>query len=188
MRDLGFVVTDGLQSYTVTVIEIDSGGPPLLMFLDEIPPQNTDMWVVHHALDRVQDATSPASGGVICFTPGTRIETPEGPRPVEELHEGDRVQTRDSGAQEIRWIGCRRMTGARLFAMPRLRPVRLRAGALGGDVPARGDLYPPAAARPRDHPRQRRRDRELSPRERGAIDAHRGGPRPAFGARSQSRA
>jgi hypothetical protein len=135
MRDLGFVVTDGLQSYTVTVIEIDSGGPPLLMFLDEIPPQNTDMWVVHHALDRVQDATSPASGGVICFTPGTRIETPEGPRPVEELHEGDRVQTRDSGAQEIRWIGCRRMTGARLFAMPRLRPVRLRAGALGGDVP-----------------------------------------------------
>jgi len=133
--DLGFVVTDGLQSYTVTVIEVGDGAPPLLMFLDEIPPQNTEMWVVHHALDRVPGATSPASGGVICFTPGTRIETPEGPRLVEELREGDRVQTRDSGAQEICWIGSRRMTGARLFAMPRLRPVRLRAGALGSDLP-----------------------------------------------------
>ena len=135
MSDLGFVVTDGLRSYTVTVIEVGDGAPPLLMFLDEIPPQDTEMWVVHHALDRVQGATSPASGGVICFTPGTRIETPEGPRLVEELREGDRVQTRDSGAQDIRWIGSRRMTGARLFAMPRLRPVRLRASALGSDVP-----------------------------------------------------
>jgi hypothetical protein len=136
LNDLGFVVTDGLRSYTVTVIELDGGALPLLMFLDEIPPQRTEMWVVHHALDGLHGAaTSAASGGVICFTPGTRIETPEGPRLVEELCEGDRVQTRDSGAQDIRWIGSRRMTGARLFAMPRLRPVRLRAGALGGDVP-----------------------------------------------------
>ncbi|MFB9148781.1 Hint domain-containing protein [Roseovarius ramblicola] len=134
MRDLGFVVTDGLQSYTVTVIEVEGGAPPLLMFLDDMPPQDTEMWVVHHALDGLQ-GTSPASGGVICFTPGTRIETPDGPRLVEELREGDRVQTRDSGAQEIRWTGSRRMTGARLFAMPRLRPVRLRAGALGSDLP-----------------------------------------------------
>jgi hypothetical protein len=132
--DPGFVVTDGLRSFTVTVIEVEGGAPPLLMFLDEIPPQDAEMWVVHHGLDGLQ-GTSPAAGGVICFTPGTRIETPEGPRLIEELREGDRVQTRDSGAQDIRWIGSRRMTGARLFAMPRLRPVRLRAGALGVDVP-----------------------------------------------------
>ncbi len=136
LTDPGFVVTDGLRSYTVTVIELEGGAVPLLMFLDEIPPQHTEMWVVHHALDGLHGAaTSPASGGVICFTPGTRIETPDGPRLVEDLREGDRVQTRDSGAQEIRWIGSRRLTGARLFATPRLRPVRLRAGALGQDVP-----------------------------------------------------
>jgi hypothetical protein len=41
------------------------------------------------------------------------------------------VQTKDNGAEEIQWIGSRRMTGARLFAMPRLRPIRIRAGALG---------------------------------------------------------
>jgi len=136
LMDAGFVVTDGLRSYTVTVIEAGPGAPPLLMFLDEIPPRDTEMWVVHHSLEGLRGtATSPGAGGVICFTPGTRIETPEGPRLVEELREGDRVQTRDGGAQEIQWIGSRRMTGARLFAMPRLRPIRLGAGALGIDRP-----------------------------------------------------
>lgn len=132
LMDLGFVVTDGTRSYTVTIIEVGSEGTPLLMFHDEIPPRGREMWIVHHSLEGMRGAsTGPASGGVICFTPGTRIETPEGPRLVEELREGDHVQTRDNGAEEIQWIGSRRMTGARLFAMPKLRPIRLRAGALG---------------------------------------------------------
>lgn len=136
LPDSSFVVTDGAQSYTVSVIELGAGAPPLLMFIDEIPPADVEMWVVHHALDGAQGtAIDTGSGGVICFTPGTRIETPEGPRLVEELREGDRVQTKDNGAEEIQWIGSRRMTGARLFAMPHLRPIRIRAGALGGTRP-----------------------------------------------------
>lgn len=140
LADLGFVVTDGVQSFTVTVIETDRGTAPLLMFYNEIPPKNKRLWVVHQSLGGLRDpAGAPADGGVICFTPGTRIETPEGPRLVEELREGDRVSTRDNGAEEILWIGSRRMSGARLYAMPRLRPIRLRAGALGLDLPD-GDL------------------------------------------------
>ncbi|WP_417725922.1 Hint domain-containing protein [Roseovarius sp.] len=136
LMDLGFVVTDGSRSFTVTVIEVGNGAPPLLMFHNDIPPRDREMWVVHHSLEGMRSAsTGPASGGVICFTPGTRIETPEGPRLVEELREGDCVQTRDNGAEEIQWIGSRRMTGARLFAMPRLRPIRFRAGALGINRP-----------------------------------------------------
>lgn len=132
LMDSSFVVTDGARSYTVTVIEVGEGAPPLLMFIDEMPPKCTEMWVVHHSLEgRHRASTGPASGGVICFTPGTRIETPEGPRLVEELREGDRVRTKDNGGEEIQWIGSRRMTGARLFAMPALRPIRIRAGALG---------------------------------------------------------
>lgn len=136
LLDHGFVVTDGAQSYTITVIEVGGGTPPLLMFHDEIPPANREMWVVHHSLDNVHaPSTGPATGGVICFTPGTRIETPDGPRLVEELLEGDRVRTMDSGDEEIQWIGSRRMTGARLFAMPKLRPIRIRTGALGVERP-----------------------------------------------------
>ena len=137
LMDAGFVVTDGAQSYTITLIEVGGGAPPLLMFLDRIPPANTEMWVVHHSMEGLHhvSGTGPETGGVICFTPGTRIETPEGPRPVEDLREGDLVQTKDDGAQEIQWIGSRRMSGARLFAMPHLRPVRIRAGAFGIERP-----------------------------------------------------
>lgn len=142
--DSGFVVTDGAKSYTVTVIEVGRGAQPLLMFLDDIPPRNTELWVVHHTLN-----TAPArdvnegTSGVICFTPGTLIDTQEGQRPVEELREGDFVQTKDNGAQEVQWIGSRRMTGARLFAMPRLRPVRIATGALGVERPDQELLVSP---------------------------------------------
>ena len=144
LRDSGFVVTDGAQSYTVTLIEAGPNTPPLLMFMDHIPPRNTEMWVVHHTLQAPpSSSTGPETGGVICFTPGTRIETPDGPRLVEELREGDYVQSKDSGAQEIQWIGSRRMSGARLFAMPKLRPVRIRAGALGVERPDQELLVSP---------------------------------------------
>jgi Hint domain len=145
LMDQSFVVTNGAQSYTVTVIEVANGGARLLMFLDQMPPRDTDLWVVHHSLtgaDRGHDALG--EGGVICFTPGTRISTPTGPRLVEELREGDKVQTRDSGPQQIQWIGNRRMTGARLFVMPKLRPIRIRAGALGIDRPDAELLVSPA--------------------------------------------
>ena len=136
LEECGFVVTDGAQSFTITVIEVGTGAPPLLMFMDRMPPRDTDLWIVHHSMDLLQVAPAGRTGsGVICFTPGTRIATPDGPRLVEELREGDRVQTRDNGAQEVLWIGSRRMTGARLFAMPKLRPIRFRAGALGIERP-----------------------------------------------------
>ena len=144
IRDSSFVVTDGAQSYTLTVIDVAGSKAPLLMFLDEMPPKNVDLWVVHHTIDiRGQDMVSVSSGGVICFTPGTMIETPQGPRRVEELGEGDQLQTRDSGAQDIQWIGTRRMTGARLFAMPELRPIRIRAGAFQLEQPDQEFLVSP---------------------------------------------
>lgn len=62
---------------------------------------------------------------------------------VETLREGDYVQTKDNGAQQIQWIGARRMTGARLFAMPYLRPVRLRMGSLGIQKPDQELLVSP---------------------------------------------
>lgn len=134
--DNAFVVTDGTMSYTVTLIELGAGQPPLLMFVDSIPPANRDLWIVHQTHERpVNDPAQPDPRGVICFTPGTRIATPDGAIRIDDLREGDRVLTKDNGPQEVLWIGARRMTGARLFAMPRLRPIRFRAGALGIEMP-----------------------------------------------------
>ncbi|MBB06433.1 MAG: hemolysin-type calcium-binding protein [Pseudooceanicola sp.] len=131
LMDGGFVLTDGRNSFTATIVEVE-GAAPLLMFLDELPPKGRDLWVVDVRNDQPRLAPNqPAAGGVICFTPGTRIATPYGATPVEQLREGDKVLTKDNGPQEIWWSGARRMTGARLYAMPHLRPIRIRAGAFG---------------------------------------------------------
>ena len=144
LMDSSFVVTDGAQSYTVTLIEVGRGSQPLLMFLDELPPRNCDLWIVHHTLGAgPSNQMGPESGGVICFTPGTLIQTPDGPRLIQDLRIGDRVQTKDNGAQPIEWVGSRRMTGARLFAMPRLRLVRIHVGALGLERPEEELLVSP---------------------------------------------
>lgn len=133
--DNSFVVTDGARTYGVTLIETGAGRAPLLMFVNEMPPRGRDLWIVRHSLGTAARQQNAQSGGVICFTPGTRIRTAQGTRPVETLRPGDLVQTRDNGLQPLRWTGSRRMSGARLFAIPALRPVRIRGGALGLERP-----------------------------------------------------
>ncbi len=73
--------------------------------------------------------------GAICFTPGTLITTPSGDRLVEELSVGDLVITADNGVQAIRWVGRKKITGARLYAHNNLRPVMIKKDAFGKGVP-----------------------------------------------------
>jgi len=72
---------------------------------------------------------------VPCFTAGTRILTPDGPVAIEELVVGNRVITRDHGARPIRWIGATTVSARFMAARPSLRPVLIRKGALGNDLP-----------------------------------------------------
>ena len=78
-----------------------------------------------------------------CFTPGALVATPRGPVAVEDLRPGDRVMTRDNGACEIAWAGRSPVSQADLAAKPRLRPVRIRAGALGNGLPERDMMLSP---------------------------------------------
>ena len=55
------------------------------------------------------------------------------------LAEGDLVRTLDHGLQPVRWVGARRLSAAELAAAEKLRPIRIRAGALGPGTP-RADL------------------------------------------------
>ncbi|UWQ94073.1 Hint domain-containing protein [Rhodobacteraceae bacterium M385] len=73
----------------------------------------------------------------VCFTRGTQILTPAGQRAVEQLSVGDRIVTRDHGVQAIRWIGATHLPAAALAVRPDLRPIRIKAGALGPDTPVR---------------------------------------------------
>ena len=73
---------------------------------------------------------------VVCFTAGTLIGTLLGPVRVEDLKAGDDVLTLDTGTQKIRWIGSTHRDSIDLAADPKLRPVRISAGALGEGLPA----------------------------------------------------
>ena len=142
--EAGFTVTDGRETWTITLIDTAPGKPPLAMFMGDFPPRQIDLWVVSHTVDAAsRQMQGDQAGGVICFTPGTMIQTESGPRPVEDICEGDRVQTKDNGCEDVLWIGSRRLSGARLYAMPYLRPIRLSAGALDHGVPDAGLLVSP---------------------------------------------
>ncbi|NPD17078.1 Hint domain-containing protein [Xinfangfangia sp. D13-10-4-6] len=164
----GFILTDGTRCWTAVILPAvpDGGDLPgaglavtlqdrmrgaLLAFQGGMPPVATDLWVVRcgavlaasgAALLAERQAHSRAratAGGVVCFIGGTRIRTPGGAKAVEALRPGDLVLTRDNGPQEVLWTGSRHMSGARLHALPHLRPIRICEGALGPGRPD-GDL------------------------------------------------
>jgi len=80
---------------------------------------------------------------VICFTRGTLIDTPDGPRLIEDLKVGDLILTLDHGAKPVQWIGSRSISSSTLKRQPNLCPIRIRAGALGPDLPATDLLVSP---------------------------------------------
>lgn len=88
--------------------------------------------------DLVEDTTpDPDNPGPVCFVLGTLIATAKGQRRIEDLSPGDLIETRDHGAQPLRWIGASHQSGADLIAAPHLRPIHIAKGALGPDVPSR---------------------------------------------------
>lgn len=128
----GFTVSDGVASY-----DLAPAGPGLLTVSGALPPARTELAVLARrghgpAVEGEREGEWTGTAGL---TPGIRIATPGGPRPALEIRPGDRILTCDGGAEEVLWTGARRISGARLHAMPWLRPVRIRAGALGPGTP-----------------------------------------------------
>jgi hypothetical protein len=68
----------------------------------------------------------------VCFAEGCEIDTETGPLPIEALHVGMRLPTRDHGLQPLRWIGRRRVSG-----MGKMAPVEIATAALGNTAPLR---------------------------------------------------
>jgi hypothetical protein len=78
----------------------------------------------------------------ICFYRGTMIRTPDGEKAVETLKAGDLVMTADGVAAPISWLG--RQTISTVFSDPeKVWPIRIKAGALGENVPSRDLVLSP---------------------------------------------
>ncbi len=78
-----------------------------------------------------------------CFTRGTMILTVEGEKPVEALAKGDLVLTADCGPQPVTLVMSSVLTEGQLARQPELRPIRIRAGALGLNSPVQDLLVSP---------------------------------------------
>jgi Hint domain len=78
----------------------------------------------------------------ICFCKGSLIRTPSGDVPVEKLSIGDIVATWCGSPAPIRWIG-RQTVSTRFVDPSRILPVRIKANALGDQIPLRDLLLSP---------------------------------------------
>lgn len=131
-------LTDGHETWTATLIDVPVLTDPLVLFAGRLPPAGVPLRVTDLGTVRKPPVLMEAAG-VVCFTPGTWIETPGGARQIEHLAAGDKVMTLDGGAQELVWTGTRRVSLRELHRMPDLAPVRIREGALA-QAGADGDL------------------------------------------------
>lgn len=83
---------------------------------------------------------------VVCYARGTRIMTPDGEVPIEQLQPGSRVVTASGGVAPVVWIG-RRTVDLERHPEPHLaQPVRIKAGAFGPRLPRRDLVVSPAHA------------------------------------------
>lgn len=112
-----------------------------LSFVDVIPPAGV-------ALEIIGAFEGPGSSGQppvpnediavpACFTPGTMIRTPDGPRRVETLQAGDWVSTHDGAPQRLIWVGHSLLTATDLARMPHARPVLIAKDTFGAGLPNR---------------------------------------------------
>jgi hypothetical protein len=85
----------------------------------------------------VREPAVPTREVVFCFTAGTLVDTPDGPRLIEDLAPGDLVTTLGNGSQPLRWIGRRHVPVAEMLVTADLQPVEFAAGAIGNLSPLR---------------------------------------------------
>ncbi|MGJ4927588.1 Hint domain-containing protein [Bradyrhizobium sp. HKCCYLS2038] len=78
----------------------------------------------------------------LCFMAGTLIGTPDGEVAVETLKRGDQVLTHDGHVATVDWLGVQTVS-LRFADKLRVLPIRIKAGALGDNVPVRDLLVSP---------------------------------------------
>jgi hypothetical protein len=98
-------------------------------YVGQQPPLGENLTIV-----AVQDSAN-MSYTPTCFTPGTRIATPDGPIAVERLAPGDLVCTLDAGPQPLRMVLRRRVALAR-GPCPE-RPIHIARNSLAPGQPKR---------------------------------------------------
>ncbi|WP_299350101.1 Hint domain-containing protein [uncultured Shimia sp.] len=116
----------------LVLVEVDADGHITEIYAAPLSPLSEKLPYSLVGIDRATARIRMAQMACVSFTRGTRITLATGEQcPVEKLRAGDRVLTRDDGAQEIRWVGHVTMRATGEFA-----PIHIKAGTLNnaGDL------------------------------------------------------
>lgn len=124
---LTFMADDGATLEALVFVEVDpEHGTVAQVHLHPLAPIAPQRAYTLVTIDRETGARRLAESAAVAFTRGTHITMGDGRQvPVEDLRPGDRVLTRDSGVQEVRWVGVQTMRAEGAFA-----PVVIAQGAL----------------------------------------------------------
>jgi len=122
------------QSVTFTLVQFTNRS---YMFLTE---GSVDVGDVVEGTNNGATAATPSDYNdlpdFVCFTSGSCVETPTGPRRVETLKVGDLVFVAEGVSKPVRWIGRRHLNARALQQSPHLRPVLIKKGAIAPNVPS----------------------------------------------------
>lgn len=77
-----------------------------------------------------------ANSEIICLAAGTRIATASGARAVEQIRVGEQVRTFDGQEATVKWRSENWCGAGALAARPKLAPISIAKGALGGGLPS----------------------------------------------------
>jgi hypothetical protein len=137
------VVSDGPNSSGLTLDVLSLGGTPIGLLGGDLHPGVTYTVTEVTMIDSLTALRSHGGSGtaageaVFCFTLGTLVDTPDGPRLIEALEPGDLVTTMGNGSQPLRWTGSRHVPVAEMLQIPDLQPVEFATGAIGNARPLR---------------------------------------------------
>ncbi|KNG92505.1 hypothetical protein ATO11_17625 [Pseudaestuariivita atlantica] len=129
---LTFMAPDGSTTEVLVLVEVDEAGGVVEIFALPLAPMPVKSDITLVGIDRDSAEEKLAQVACVSFTRGTMITVASGAQvPIEQLSVGDKVLTRDDGAQAIRWIG---QTTVR--ASGEMAPIVITAGTLhnAGDL------------------------------------------------------
>ncbi|WP_407492683.1 Hint domain-containing protein [Pseudooceanicola sp. MF1-13] len=122
---LTFMSPDGATTEVLVLVELDRADAVTAVYALPLAPLSPRVDYTLVGIDR-DAAHKFAEVACVSFTRGTKITLASGAqKKIEALKIGDRVQTRDNGVQEIRWIGHSTVRAVGEFA-----PIAIRKGAV----------------------------------------------------------
>ena len=133
----GSVLDGGEGGDDFDTLDLRDAGPRRIVYDVNNPENGQIFWLDEQGAETGLSTSFSNIEKIICFTSGTRITTISGMKPIEDLKVGDLVLTFDHGFKPIRWIGSRQLSSREIHGNDLLRPVTIKAGALGSGLPER---------------------------------------------------